>query len=191
HACAIELFPCLRGVDLPYKINGLFSFTPDGNPLVGESMDVQGFWVAEAVWVTHAAGVGKVVAEWMVEGTPSIDLRELDCNRFHDHTFSPAYVRARGAQQYREVYDIIHPLQQMENPRLLRLSPFHRRQQEMKAVFFESAGWERPQWYAANETLLIQADWPLRSGWTARWWSPIVGAEHKVTRANVAMYDLT
>jgi dimethylglycine oxidase len=191
HAAAVELFPCLRGLDLSYKINGIFSFTPDGNPLVGEALGVHGFWVAEAVWITHGGGVGRVAAEWMVDGTPSIDLRELDCNRFHSHAFTRAYVRARGAQQYREVYDIIHPLQQTESPRSLRLSPFHRRQQELGAVFFESVGWERPQWFAANGKGLTGQSWPERSGWAARYWSPIIGAEHRATRAGVALFDLT
>ncbi len=191
HAAAIELFPCLRGVSLPYKINGMFSFTPDSYPLIGESQNVRGFWVAEAVWVTHGGGVGKVVAEWIVDGTPSIDLRELDLNRFHAHAFTRSYIRARGAQQYREVYDIIHPLQQIENPRNLRLSPFHPRLEALGAVFFESAGWERPQWFAANEKLLTAGSCPARSGWSARHWSPVSGAEHLAVRERVAMFDLT
>ena len=156
----------------------MFSFTPDGNSLFGESLDVRGFWVAEAVWVTHAGGAGKVIAEWMVEGIPSLDLREADLNRFHGHVASPAYVRARGAQQYREVYDIIHPLQQMDYPRGLRRSPFQRRLEEQGAVFFESAGWERPQWFAANEALAAgrepprtHAAGPRNTGRPSRAWS--------------------
>jgi glycine cleavage system aminomethyltransferase T/glycine/D-amino acid oxidase-like deaminating enzyme len=188
---AIKLFPCLEGAGLPHQINGMFSFTPDGNSLFGESLDVRGFWVAEAVWVTHAGGAGKVIAEWMVEGIPSLDLREADLNRFHAHVAGPAYIRARGAQQYREVYDIIHPLQQMEYPRGLRRSPFHRRLEEQGAVCFESAGWERPQWFAANEGLLQGANLPGRAGWAAQYWSPIAGVEHVGTRERVAMFDLT
>ncbi len=192
HAAAIELFPCLRGVDLPYRINGMFSFTPDGLPIIGESQKVRGFWVAEAVWITHGGGVGKVVAEWMADGIPSVDLRELDFNRFHPHALTRTYIRARGEQQYREIYDIIHPLQPMQNPRNLRLSPFHSRLQDLGAVFFENVGWERPQWFAANEKLLTAANSPPpRSGWTARYWSPIIGAEHSVTRERAALFDLT
>jgi glycine cleavage system T protein len=190
-ASAVELLPPLRGADLVYKINGMFSFTPDGQPILGEAPNVRGFWVAEAVWVTHAGGVGKAMAEWMVEGTPSLDLRECDINRFHPHAYSPAYVRARGAQQYREVYDIIHPLQQMENPRDIRLSPFHRRLEALGAVFFENVGWERPQWFETNRKLLAQYPGRDRSGWEARYWSPIQGGEHRATRERVAMYDLT
>jgi glycine cleavage system T protein len=188
---ALELFPCFRGVDLPYRINGMFSFTPEGNPLVGESLDVRGFWVAEAVWITHGGGVGRVVAELLTGRVPAVDLRELDLHRFHPHATSRAYLRVRGAQQYREVYDIIRPLQQMENPRGLRLSPFHPRLCELGAHFFENAGWERPQWFEANTNLPADPAWPPRSGWTARGWSPIIAAEHRATREGVALFDLT
>jgi len=191
HEAAIELLPALRGAELTHTLNGMFSFTPDGFPLLGESLDVRGLWVAEAVWITHAGGVGKAVAEWMVEGVPGVDLRECDLNRFHAHVHTRSYIRARGTQQYREVYDIIHPLQQMAHPRNLRVSPFHSRLAEQGAVFFESAGWERPQWCQANEKLLDGHTWPARSGWEARHWSPIQGAEHRATRERVAMFDLT
>jgi glycine cleavage system T protein len=190
HAAAVELLPPLQGAGFTYTINGMFSFTPDGNPVLGES-EVRGLWVAEAVWVTHGGGVGRVIAEWMVEGMPSMDLREADINRFHPHAHTPSFIRARGAQQYREVYDIIHPLQQMEHPRNLRVSPFRQRQEQLEAIFFESSGWERPQWFGANERLLEGQDFPMRSGWEARYWSPIIGAEHRAMRERVGFFDLT
>ncbi len=190
HADAVELLPALRGAGLAHRINGIFSFTPDGMPLIGPSPDVRGFWVAEAIWITHAGGAGKAAAEWMTSGAPEVDLHEADLNRFPAHALSSAYVEARGAQQYREVYDIIHPLQQMENPRDLRLSPFHARQRELGAVFFESAGWEVPQWFEANARLRRDPS-PLRSGWEARGWSPIEAGEHKAARERAVLYDLT
>ena len=188
-----ELLPGLRGVGLTRKFNGVFSFTTDGFPVLGESPQVGGFWSAQAVWITHAGGVGKAVAEWIVNGEPTTDLRECDIRRFHPHALSRPYVRARAAQQYREVYDIIHPRQQMANPRNLRLSPFYTRQKELGGVFFENAGWERPQWYDANEGLLDSLDvtGESRTGWEAREWSPTVAAEHVATRERVAMFDLT
>ncbi len=191
HQYAIDLFPTLRGVPLHEKVNGMFSFTPDTHSLIGESLDVRGFWVAEAVWITHGGGAGRAVAEWMVEGLPGIDLHEADLNRFYPHVFSRPYIRARGAQNYREVYDIIHPLQQMEHPRNLRLAPYHQRFKEQGAVFFEAAGWERPQWYEGNERLLASGHTPVRSGWSARYWSPIVEAEHRAARERVVMLDAT
>ena len=191
HQAAVELLPALRGAELAYKINGIFSFTPDGMPVLGESLGVHGCWVAEGVWITHGAGVGKVIAEWMTHGSPSIDLREADLNRFAPHAHAPSYIKARGAQQYREVYDIIHPLQQIQHPRNLRLSPFHPRLQKQGGVFFETAGWERPQWFESNARLLEGHNYRTRCGWEARYWSPIQAGEHWATRNNVALYDLT
>ena len=188
-----DVLPALKGVGLTRKFNGLFSFTTDGFPVLGESPQVKGFWSAQAVWITHAAGVGRAVAEWIVNGEPTLDLRECDIRRFYPHALSRRYVRARAAQQYREVYDIIHPRQQMDDPRNLRLTPFHVRQKELGAVFFENAGWERPQWYEANAGLLDALDvtGASRSGWAAREWSPTVAAEHAATRERVAMFDMT
>ncbi len=188
-----ELLPALEGVGLTRKFNGLFSFTNDSFPVLGESPDVRGFWSAQAVWITHAGGVGRAVAEWIVNGEPTTDLHECDILRFHPHAHSRPYVRARAAQQYREVYDIIHPLQQMDSPRNLRLTPFYVRQKELGAVFFENAGWERPQWYGSNAGLLDSLDvtGESRDGWEAREWSPTVAAEHAATRERVALFDLT
>ena len=190
-ADSLELFPSFEGAEFPYRINGIFAFTPDGNSLIGQSAAVEGFWLAEAVWLTHGGGVGRAIAEYMVEGTAPMDLRDVDCNRFHRHVFSPAYVRKRGEQQYREVYDVIHPLQPMEDPRRLRLSPVHSRLEELGGEMFESAGWERPQWFAANADLPRPVGGCQRQGWTARFWSPLIAAEHVATRERVSLFDLT
>ncbi|WP_036481129.1 FAD-dependent oxidoreductase [Myxosarcina sp. GI1] len=187
----VELLPSLAGTELPYKINGMMSFTPDGFPVIGESAFARGFWVAEAVWVTHGGGVGKMVAELLTTGIPSLDIHECDINRFTQVAKSREYIWASAAQQYREVYDIIHPLAQQNHSRQLRLSPFHPRLQELGAVFFTSANWERPQWFEANTNLLEKYSIPQRQGWSAQNWSPIQGAEHLATREGVALYDLT
>lgn len=187
-----KLLPAIRDrMDESTAINGMFSFTPDMGSIVGQSAVVSGFWVCEAVWVTHGPGMGRMVAEWIAEGEPSMDMAEADANRFYPYQTTRAYVRARGAQQYREVYDVIHPLQQMERPRGLRLTPFHGRQKALGGCFFSAAGWERPQWHEANAALLAGAPWERRDAWAARNWSPIVGAEHLATRHRVALFDLT
>ncbi|MBA3249682.1 MAG: GcvT family protein [Geodermatophilaceae bacterium] len=188
---SVRLLPALREAAVAEGINGLFSFTTDGMPLIGESSEVRGFWVAEAVWVTHSAGVGRAVAEWIVTGTPSTDLHDSDVNRFERHQLAPDYVLARGSQNFVEVYDVLHPLQPMEEPRPLRVSPFHRRQVALGAVFLEASGWERPQWYATNEPLLAGREITTPNGWAARYWSPVVGAEAQATRERVALYDMT
>ncbi|GGO98931.1 GcvT family protein [Wenjunlia tyrosinilytica] len=186
------LLPATREAKVEEGINGLFSFTTDGMPLLGESPEVKGFWVAEAVWVTHSAGVGLAMAEWLVDGhCSSFDLHECDVNRFEPHQLAPEYVLARDCQNFVEVYDILHPLQPSGAPRPLRTSPFHARQEELGAFFLEASGWERPQWYAANEPLLAGREIPTPNDWAARYWSPVVGAEAQATREGVAMYDMT
>ncbi|GGO14944.1 sarcosine dehydrogenase [Microbispora rosea subsp. aerata] len=187
-----RLMPGTRAAKIDEGINGIFSFTQDHMPLLGESSEVKGFWVAEAVWVTHSAGVGKAMAEWLVDGhCSSFDLHECDVNRFEPHQLAPDYVLARDCQNFVEVYDIIHPLQPMEEPRPVRLSPFHARQRELDAFFLEAVGYERPQWYGANARLLEGRDIPTPNDWAARYWSPIVGAEAQASRESVALYDMT
>jgi glycine cleavage system aminomethyltransferase T/glycine/D-amino acid oxidase-like deaminating enzyme len=188
---AAALLPALGESKLDEGFNGIFSFTPDGFPLLGEHRDVRGFWMAEAVWVTHSAGVARAVAEWLVTGQPHVDVHECDLHRFEDVQLAPEYVRERCVTQFVEVYDIVHPLQPLAEPRPLRVSPFHKRQLALGAYFHEGAGWERPHWYAANAALPEVARVPPRHGWTARYWSPIVGAEALVTRERVALYDMT
>ena len=187
-----SLLPATKDAKVEEGINGLFSFTTDGLPLLGESPDVKGFWVAEAVWVTHSAGVGRAVAEWLVDGhCSSFDLHECDVNRFEPHQLSPEYVLARDCQNFVEVYDILHPLQPSGDPRPIRTSPFYSRQQELGAVFLEANGWERPHWYESNAGLVEGRSIVTPNDWAARYWSPIVGAEAQVTRETVAMYDMT
>ncbi|MEU9984587.1 FAD-dependent oxidoreductase [Streptomyces sp. NPDC050856] len=185
------LLPALAGSGIDEGFNGVFSFTPDGLPVIGESRALRGFWLAEAVWVTHSAGVARAVAEWMVEGRPRADVHDCDLARFEDVQRTPAYVADRGTQQFIEVYDIVHPLQPMERPRPLRVSPFHSRQRELGARFLEGGGWERPHWYEANAPLAEGLALPERDGWAARHWSPIAAAEALATRERVTMYDMT
>jgi glycine cleavage system aminomethyltransferase T/glycine/D-amino acid oxidase-like deaminating enzyme len=190
-----NLLPALTGrmhpADPARSINGMFSFTPDAGSIVGESAVVRGVWVCEAVWVTHAGGMGRQVAEWIALGEPSYDMAEADANRFYPYQTTPPYVLERGKQQYREVYDVIHPRQQMARPRKLRLTPFYARHHELGAAFVVGAGWERPQWFEANRPLLTGASWETRDPWAATLWSAIEGAEHLATRAGVALFDIT
>ena len=188
---ARKMIPALERVEIDRPMNGLFSFTPDGGPLLGESREVKGFWIAEAVWITHAIGVGKVMAEWITDGVPSIDLAGADVHRFESYALSPSYILDRSAQSFREVYDIIHPQQPMEEPRPLRTSPFYPRQKELGGNFLEASGWERPHWFEANESLLDGREVPARGEWAGRYWSKVVAAEARATRERVALYDMT
>lgn len=186
---ARALLPSLTGIESGF--NGVFSFTADGMPLLGEHPALRGFWVAEAVWVTHSCGVAQALARWLVDGEPGVDVHECDLNRFEDCQLAPSYVQARATQSFVEVYDIVHPLDPPRQPRPLRVSPFHPRQVELGAVFTEGAGWERPRWFEANAGLAEVRRVPGRGEWAARSWSPIAGAEALGTRDRVAMFDMT
>lgn len=186
-----DLLPPVMKAGIRDAFNGMFSFTPDGGPVLGESLAVKGFWVAEAVWITHGGGVGKAMAEWIAAGEPEWDVHEGDINRFARHQQTPKFVRRRGWQQYKEVYDVIHPMQQMEEPRGLRRSPFFGQQKDAEAVFFDAAGFERPQWYESNAKLLAGRNLPSRDEWGSRYWSPIQGAEHEQVRKAAGLFDLT
>lgn len=189
------LLPSLQNATFADAFNGIFSFTPDGGSLVGESRDLRGFFIAEAVWVTHSAGVAKAVAELLVNGRSDTDLRELDVARFDELQLQPEYVMETSKQNFNEIYDIRHPLEPRISPRNLRVSPFHQRQVELGAFFLETAGWERPHWYSANADLLpgLPEHWqpPVRDEWSAKFESPISAVEAHATRTSVAMYDMT
>ncbi|KAK2613083.1 hypothetical protein N8I77_000012 [Diaporthe amygdali] len=190
-----ELLPSTRDVEIQDGFNGLFSFTPDGGSLVGPHPTLEGFFVAEAVWVTHSAGVARAVAEVLTTGKSSFDLASADLNRFEEVQLTDAYISETSQQNFVEIYDILHPLQPKESPRSLRTSPFFPRQKDLGAFFLEAGAWERPYWYEANAKLLetIPPEWkaPERDNWSGRYWSPVAAAEAWKTRTAVAMYDMT
>ncbi|WP_116040738.1 GcvT family protein [Amycolatopsis palatopharyngis] len=190
-ARAVALLPGLADTKVEERSDGLLPFTADGNPLLGEHPEMEGFWVAEAVRISHSAGVAKAMAEWLVDGQPGVDVRACELNRFEPAQLAPEYVEARSSRTFAEVYDIVHPLRPMEHPRPLRTSPFYEREVELGAHFLESTGWERPQWYESNAELPEVEQIPPRNDWAAQYYSPISGAEALVTRERVAMFDLT
>lgn len=192
---ALDLMPEIVGdesVGVKYAINGLIALTPDGMPLLGETPEVKGLWSAAAVWVKEGPGVGKSVAEWMVHGESHIDLHSSDISRFHAHQKTRHHVKARTFEAFPKTYGIVHPAEQWSSDRNLRISPLHGRAQELGAVFYEAAGWERPQWYEANAHLLERYGVEAREAeWDARWWSPVINAEHLAMREHAGIFDLS
>jgi glycine cleavage system aminomethyltransferase T/glycine/D-amino acid oxidase-like deaminating enzyme len=194
---ALELMPEIVGdesVGVKYAINGLLSLTPDGLPLLGETPEVKGLWSCAAVWVKEGPGIGAAVAEWMTHGESEIDLHSSDIARFWDHQKTRAHVRARAAEGFNKTYGVVHPGEQWGSNRDVRLPPFHARERELGAVFFEAAGWERPHWYESNAPLLEEyGDRVTRreAEWDSRWWSPIINAEHLAMRDRAGMVDLS
>ncbi|WP_339226627.1 FAD-dependent oxidoreductase [Oceanobacillus sp. FSL K6-2867] len=190
---AQNLVPGLKQAGVKRGINGIFSFTPDGMPILGESEKVRGFWTAEAVWVTHSAGVGKQMAEWIVNGAPTLDLELCDMNRFESYALSPAYYKKRSLETYEKVYAIHHPFMPPETSRNMRVSPYYARQTTLGAYFNEKSGWEQAQWYDANQSLVADYEDTIlqRHGWAAQYWSPIVEAEQLHARQYAGLFDVT
>jgi glycine cleavage system aminomethyltransferase T/glycine/D-amino acid oxidase-like deaminating enzyme len=196
-AQALELMPELLGderVGIRYAINGLISMTPDGHPLLGEAPEVKGLWSAAASWIKEGPGCGRVVAEWMSGQVPTVDVHEADIARFYPCQRTTAHVQARAREGFNKMYGIVHPAEQWESGRPVRVSPVYQRERELGAVFFETAGWERPHWYACNEVLLDRYAgrlMPREAEWEARWWSPVINAEHLAMRDGCGLVDLS
>jgi glycine cleavage system aminomethyltransferase T/glycine/D-amino acid oxidase-like deaminating enzyme len=194
---AFELMPDLlgaEGAEIRYAINGLLSLTPDGSAILGESPEVAGLWSAAAVWVKEGPGTARVVAEWMTNGLPDIDISNADIARFYPHQMTRAHIKARTGEAFNKTYGIVHPAEQWASDRGKRLAPMYQRQVEQGAVFIEAVGWERPNWYESNAPLLEKYGdqvMPRENEWDSRWWSPIINAEHLAMRENAGIVDLS
>jgi glycine cleavage system aminomethyltransferase T/glycine/D-amino acid oxidase-like deaminating enzyme len=188
---AIVRVPDLADAEVIRLINGPEAFTPDGEFILGPS-DVRGFWVAAgfcAHGLAGAGGMGQLVAEWIVEGVPSLDVWEMDSRRFGRHYESREYTLARTVEIYSTYYDVKYPGHEREAGRPLRVSPTYPRTQELGAVFGEKSGWERVNWFEPNAAGGDESLQPR--GWAGRLWSPAIGAEHVACRTTAALFDET
>jgi glycine cleavage system T protein len=188
---AVVRVPELEEAEVVKLVNGPEAFTPDGEFILGES-DVRGFWVAAgfcAHGLAGAGGMGRLVAEWIVEGVPSLDVWEMDSRRFGAAYASRAYTLARTVEVYSTYYDVKYPGHERQAGRPLRLSPTYERLAELGASFGEKSGWERANWFEPNAE---RGDESLRPrGWAGRLWSPAIGAEHRACREAVTLFDET
>jgi len=186
---AIRRVPALEEMGVVKLINGPEAFTPDGEFILGPT-DVEGFWVAAgfcAHGLAGAGGMGKLVAEWIVEGTPSLDVWHMDSRRFGAAYRSREYTLARTTEVYSTYYDVKYPGHERQAGRPLRVSPTYTRLQELGAAFGEKSGWERANWFESNAE---GGDATLRPrGWAGKHWSPAIGAEHRACREAVALFD--
>ncbi len=194
---ALELLPEMLdhdSVEIQYAINGLISVTPDGGLMIGELPEVGGLWTASAIWIKEGPAAGQVLAEWMTEGTPQIDPEHFDVARFYPYAKTRDHVRKRAYEGFPKTYGIVHPQEQWLSSRPRRQSPFYDQAKALGAVFYETAGWERPHWYECNRPLLQEYERQVHDRpdeWDRRWWSPIINAEHLAMRERVAMFDLS
>jgi 4-methylaminobutanoate oxidase (formaldehyde-forming) len=181
--------PAMDRITVTKLINGPEAFTPDNEFCLGET-EVGGFFVCAgfcAHGLAGGGGIGKVVAEWIAEGEPSLDLWHMDVRRFGAQYRSPAYTHARIEETYETYYDIRYPNHERQAGRPLRVSPANAWHREHDAAFGEKSGWERVNWYEHNAAA---GDEGLRPrGWAGQHWSPAIGAEHRATREAAALFD--
>lgn len=181
--------PALRGAELAKVVNGPEAFTPDGEFILGET-EVGGLWVAAGFCVhglAGAGGVGKVMAEWIVDGRPEYDVSGMDIRRFGAHWRSKRLAKVKALDAYSRYYDIVYPYEEREAGRPLRVSPAYARLAELDAAFGEKSGWERVNWLEVNAPA---GDAALRPhGWAGEFWSPAIGAECLATRDSAALFD--
>ena len=186
---ALVRIPSLAEMEVVRLINGPEAFTPDGEFILGPS-EVRGFWVAAgfcAHGLAGAGGLGKLVAEWIVEGTPSLDVWHMDSRRFGAAYRSREYTLARTKEVYETYYDVKYPGHERTAGRPLRLSPAYPRLVELGAAFGEKSGWERANWFQPNAAARDDSLRPR--GWAGKLWSPAVGAEHAACRDAAAIFD--
>jgi glycine cleavage system aminomethyltransferase T/glycine/D-amino acid oxidase-like deaminating enzyme len=188
---AIVRIPALEEMEVVRLINGPEAFTPDGEFILGPTT-IRGFWVASgfcAHGLAGAGGMGRLVAEWIVEGTPSLDVWHMDSRRFGAAYHSRSYTLVRTKEVYETYYDVKYPGHERSAGRPLRLSPAYPRLADLGAVFGEKAGWERANWFEPNAA---RGDEALRPrGWAGKLWSPAIGAEHLACRESAALFDET
>ncbi|MET8868568.1 FAD-dependent oxidoreductase [Nonomuraea sp. NPDC004580] len=180
--------PAMADVGIRKLINGPEAFTPDNEFCLGET-EVGGFFVAAgfcAHGIAGAGGIGKVMAEWIVEGEPGMDLWHMDVRRFGRHYRSPSYTLKRAVENYETYYDIRYPGHERSAGRPLRVSPAYGWHAAHGAAFGEKSGWERVNYYTANE---LPGEDERPAGWAGRSWSSAIGVEHRATRTAAGLFD--
>ncbi len=190
-ANACERVPILEHAPIVSLVNGPEAFTPDNEFILGES-EVHGFYVAAgfcAHGIAGAGGVGRVMAEWILDGEPSFDTWRMDIRRFGAQYRSRALTLARTVEVYSTYYDIHYPNEERLAGRPLRRSPAYERLAALGCAFGEKSMWERPNWFEPNAALGDDALRPR--GWAGEHWSPAIVAESLACRDTAALFDET
>jgi 4-methylaminobutanoate oxidase (formaldehyde-forming) len=191
-AGAIRRFPAVEKAEILRLVNGPDGFTPDGHYALGPVPGRPGFWVAAGMsinGIAGAGGVGRVMAEWILEGEPSIDVWELNVRRFGAHLRDRRYAAEKAREVYRYYYAPRFPCDENEWGRPLRMSPLVERLLALGAVLGERAGWERAHYFVPGQTGRRQGaeerTWERPSYWEH------VAREHRAIRERVGVLDMT
>lgn len=184
---AMARVPAFGEVGIKQVYNGAIAYTPDGNPIIGPAWDLDNFWLNEghSFGITAAGGAGWQLAEWIVEGEPTIDMLGVDPRRFGDYV-TKDYLVAKNEESYANVFVIHYPDEERPAGRPLRLAPCYERMKDLGAVFGQKFGWERPNFFA-TDGMPQEDDWSFRR---SRWFEAI-RKEVLNTTTNVGLLDMT
>ncbi|HAJ22757.1 MAG TPA: dimethylglycine dehydrogenase [Rhodospirillaceae bacterium] len=179
--------PAFGEVGVKKVYNGAICYTPDGNPIIGPAWDRPNFWLSEghSFGITAAGGAGWQLAEWIVEGEPTIDMLGVDPRRFGDYA-TKSYLVEKNEEAYNHVFITHYPDEERPAARPLRRTPIYDRLKDLGAVFGASFGWERANFYAP-EGMPQQDHWSFRRSN----WHDAVGLECKNVMDNVGILDMT
>jgi sarcosine dehydrogenase len=188
-AQALARVPALETAGIKRFINGPESFTPDGNFILGESAEVENYFVGagfNAFGIASAGGAGRALAEWIVAGEAPMDLWPVDIRRFGQLHRDRHWVLTRTLEAYGKHYTMAWPHEEYESGRPLRVSPLYDRLKAQGACFGSKLGWERPNWF-------VPAGMEARDVYSygrQNWFEP-VGEEHRAARERVVIFDQT
>ncbi len=186
-AAAMHRTPALEKTGINLFFNGPESFTPDDRYLLGETPEVRNLFVAagfNSIGIQSAGGAGKVLADWMLDGHPPMDLWDVDIRRAMPFQRNRSYLRDRTVETLGLLYAMHWPFRQPETARGVRRSILHDRLAAHGACFGETAGWERPNWYAPAG---VKAEYAYSYG--RQNWFDYSAAEHKAVRNAVGIFD--
>ena len=184
---AMARVPAFADVGFKQVYNGAIAYTPDGNPIIGPAWDIDNFWLSEghSFGITAAGGAGWQLAEWIIEGEPTIDMLGVEPRRFGDYV-SKDYLIDKTEEAYSHVFIIHYPDEEREAGRPLKTAPCYERLKSMGAVFGQKFGWERANWFVDGE--MEQVDhWSFRRSK----WFDAVGKEVINVTNNVGVLDMT
>jgi len=191
---AIRRIPILAEAEAVQLINGPDAFTPDGHYVLGPVPGLRGFFVAAGGsinGIVGAGGVGKTIAEWILEGDTEIDVHELDVRRLGPHLAHKPYLVEQCREVYRYYYHMRYPGDENEWGRPYRTSPFYERLKDFGAVFGHKNGWERVNYFDPGKPWRQAGAEQKAWGWGRPPYSGLVAEEVQAARERVALFDMT
>ncbi len=186
---ALKRFPILENAGIRKFFSGPESFTPDTNTLLGEVPEIKNFFVCcglNSIGIGSGGGVGKITAEWLINGHVNEDIFSYDIKRFQKFHSELGFIKKRITETLGDLYGMHWPYKQHKTSRNQKLTPYHNLMKEAGACFGVTGGYERPMWFARdNQKPQYEYSYNYQN------WYPAVEYESKNTRENVGLFDLT